>query len=257
MLKLLDHGALRELRLDRPPANALDPALVAALADAVEAAPGEGARALVLSGSPGRYSGGLDVPHLLGLDRPAMERFLADFFRLMRSLAASRVPIVAAITGHAPAGGAVMAIFCDHRVMAEGDFVIGLNEVRVGLSLPRVIHDALELVVGARQAARLGTLGLLVPASEAFRIGLVDELVAPELVVERALQIAGEHLALPPLATARTRELSRARLVALFDAQQEATFARFVDDWFSEETQTALGALVARLRQKAEHRKGA
>jgi enoyl-CoA hydratase/carnithine racemase len=252
MLKILDHGAVRELRLDRPPANALDPALVAALADAVRSAPGEGARALVLSGSPGRYSGGLDVPHLLGLDRDPMAAFLRDFFRLMRTLAASPIPIVAAITGHAPAGGAVMAIFCDHRVMADGDFVVGLNEVRIGLSLPQVIHSALELVVGARQAARLGTLGLLVPASEALAIGLVDELVPPELVVERALERARDHLALPPTAMARTRELSRARLVELFDAQQEATFARFVDDWFSAETQGALHALVARLQKKKD-----
>jgi enoyl-CoA hydratase/carnithine racemase len=251
MLTIHDHGAVRELRLDRPPANALDPALVTALADAVEAAPGGGAGALVLSGAPGRYSGGLDVPMLLGLERPAMERFLREFFRLMRTLAASPLPIVAAITGHAPAGGAVLAIFCDHRVMAAGDFVVGLNEVRVGLSLPRVIHTALERVVGPRQAARLGMAGLLVPAAEALRIGLVDELVPPADVVERSLQVARDWLALPPVAMRRTRELGRERLVALFDAQEEATFARFVDDWFSAETQTALRALVARLHKKS------
>ena len=100
-----------------------------------------------------------------------MEQTLRDFFRLMRALAASPIPTVAAITGHAPAGGAVLSIFCDARVMAEGDFRIGLNEVQVGLSLPRVIHTALVRVVGERQAERLGVGGLLVPAGEALRIG--------------------------------------------------------------------------------------
>ncbi|HLF56669.1 MAG TPA: enoyl-CoA hydratase/isomerase family protein [Thermoanaerobaculia bacterium] len=251
MLSISDHDSVRELRLARPPANALDPALVAALAGAVEAAPDEGARALVLAGSPGMFSGGLDVPLLLGLERRAMERFVVDFFRFLRTLAASRVPIVAAITGHAPAGGAVMAIFCDHRVMADGDFKIGLNEVRVGLSLPRAIASALELVVGARQAMRLGTGGLLLTAAEALAVGLVDELVPPEAVVERAHEVARDYLALPPIAMSTTRALGRARLVELFDAQHEATFARFVDDWFSDETQTTLAALVERLRKKS------
>jgi enoyl-CoA hydratase/carnithine racemase len=251
MLERHDHGdGVEELRLARPPANALDPALVAELLGAVVGASSRGVRALVLSGSPDIYSGGLDVPALLALDRSAMAAFLGDFFALMRALAASPLPIVAAVTGHAPAGGAVLAIFCDDRVMAEGDFRIGLNEVRVGLSLPAVIASALELVVGPRQASRLGVSGLLVPAEEALRLGLVDELVAPERVIERAVERARGYLELPPLAMATTRALVRARLVALFDAQQEATFRRFVDDWFSTETQTTLRALVERLKKK-------
>ncbi len=250
MLERTEHGDILELRLARPPANALDAALIAALADAIEGAPAGGARAIVLSGSPGRFSGGLDVPSLLGLDRAGMEQTLQDFFRLLRALAASPVPVVAAITGHAPAGGAVLSIFCDARVMADGDFRIGLNEVQVGLSLPQVIHTALVRVVGERQAERLGVGGLLVPAGEALRIGLVDELVPLEGVVERALERCRDLLALPPRAMATTRALCRAGLVAAFDDQQAGTFTRFVDDWFGAETQGAMRALVDRLRKK-------
>ncbi len=250
MIETFDRDGVRELRLARPPANALDPALVSALRQAIEKAPEDGARALVLSGSPGMFSAGLDVPALLALDRAAMEPFVHEFFGLMRALAVSPLPSVAAITGHAPAGGAVMSIFCDDRVMAAGDFRIGLNEVRVGLSLPQVIHSALELVVGPRQAMRLGVRGLLVSAEEARSVGLVDELLSPDLVVARAVERAHEYLALPPRAMIRTRELCRRRLVELFDEQQEATFARFVEDWFSPETQGAMRALVERLKQK-------
>ena len=251
MLERIDHaGEVRELRLARPPANALSPELVFALRNQVEAAPRDGARALVVSGRPGRFSAGLDVPVLLGLEREAMSAFLLDFFGLMRALAASPVPAVAAITGHAPAGGAVLALFCDRRVMAEGDFRIGLNEVQVGLSLPAVIHAALERVVGAREAERLGVGGLMLTAAEARALGRVDELVAGERVVERALEVARGLLALPPRAMSATRELCRRGLVEIFDARQEATFARFADDWFSRETQGAMRALVERLKQK-------
>src|ERR1700710_1596046 len=98
------------------------------------------------------------------------------FSLLIRALAASPIPIAAAITGHAPAGGTVLALYCDWRVMAEGDFKAGLNEVRVGLALPPVILAALRRQVGPRQAERLATAGLLLPPVEAERAGLVDEL---------------------------------------------------------------------------------
>src|SRR5258708_276928 len=133
MIQTIEHGAVRELRLDRPPVNALSPELIVALRQAIQAAPGEGPGALILSGAPGRFSGGLDVPLLLTLDRPAMAALWRDFYALLGAIAASPIPIAAAITGPAPAGGTVLALFCDWRVMAEGDYKIGFNEVQVGL----------------------------------------------------------------------------------------------------------------------------
>jgi Delta3-Delta2-enoyl-CoA isomerase len=223
--------------------------LVASLRGAIEAAPTAGVRALVLSGRPGMLSGGLDVPVLLTLDRAAMQRFLVDFFALLRAIAASPIPIVVAITGHAPAGGAVLSIFCDRRVMADGEWRIGLNEVEVGLSLPRVIHSALVRVVGVREAERLGVGGLLISAAEALAIGLVDELVPLEAVVERALERSRDLLALPPRAMTVTRALARRDLVESFDREATETLERFVDDWFGEETQGAMRALAARLKK--------
>jgi len=132
VLESIRHDATLELKLARPPVNALDPRLVAALREAVTAAPAQGARAIVMSGQPGLFSAGLDVPHLLTLDRAAMIAFWGELFGLLRAIARSPIPTVAAITGHSPAGGAVLAIFCDYRVMARGAFRIGLNEVQVG-----------------------------------------------------------------------------------------------------------------------------
>ncbi|HEV8582504.1 MAG TPA: enoyl-CoA hydratase/isomerase family protein [Thermoanaerobaculia bacterium] len=251
MIQTFDHGAVRELRLDRPPANALSPELIAAVRAAVEAAPDAGARALVLSGAPGMFSGGLDVPHLLTLDRPAILNAWRDFYALLRSLAASRIPIAAAITGHSPAGGAVLAIFCDHRIMAEGDFKIGLNEVQVGIPMPPVIYQGLRRLVGLRQAERLCVGGQLFPPAEALRIGLVDELAPPERVVERAVECCRSLLALPPEAMAATRRLARAGLASLFAEGNEEELAGLVEQWFSAETQGALRGLVERLKKKA------
>ena len=250
ILQTIDHGPVRELRLARPPANALSPELIAALRSAVETAPAAGARALVLSGTPGMFSAGLDVPLLIHCDRPAIAAAWEDFYGLMRALATSSIPVVAAITGHSPAGGAVIAIFCDSRVMAEGEFKIGLNEVQVGIPMPPVIFHGLRRLVGARPAERLCVGAALIPAAEALRIGLVDELAPPERVIARALESAGALLALPPAALATTRRLARADLAALFADGSEAERGVLVDQWFSAETQGAMRALLERLAKR-------
>lgn len=250
MITTIDYGTVRELRLDRPPANAISPELMAALQQAVAGAPGEGARALVLSGTPGMFSAGLDVPHLLTLDRPALSLAWRDFYALLHSLAASPIPIAAAITGHAPAGGTVLALFCDFRVMAEGEWRAGLNEVRVGLQLPPLIHAALRRQVGARQAERLAVTGLLLTPAEAASVGLVDERVPAERTVERAVEWCQALLALPEGAMARTRREARADLVSLFAGPVEEELLSVLESWSSPETQAALRALVERLARK-------
>lgn len=250
MIVITDHGPVRELRLDRPPANALTPELIVELREALTRAPEEGVKAIVLSGRPGRFSGGLDVPCLLPLDREGMTGLWSEFYRMLHALAASPVPIAAAVTGHSPAGGAVMAMFCDYRVMAEGDYLIGLNEVLVGIPMPLAILQALSRLVGPGKAERLCVEGRLLPAAEALRVGFVDELAAPEQVLDRAVEWASGLLKLPPVALARTRKAARADLVRIMEEGLSTEIDLLVDNWFSEEAQAHLHALVERLTKK-------
>jgi len=162
MIVRTDHGSVRELRLNRPPVNALSLELIDALRQAVDAAPRDGARALVLSGAPGRFSAGLDVPLLLTLDHPALAALWRGLYELLRAFALSPIPIAVAITGHATAGGTVLPIFCDYRIVADGDWKLGLNEVQVGLPLPPIILAGLQRLVGRRPAERLAVGGLLI-----------------------------------------------------------------------------------------------
>lgn len=247
MLMKLDHGAVLELRLDHPPANALNPELVHELHEAIKAAPGTDACALILSGAEGMFSAGLDVPELLKLDSAAMSVFWKEFIELLRAIAVSPIPIAAALTGHSPAGGAVLVLFCDTRIAAAGEFKIGLNEVRVGLPVPTVIYAALKRLVGIRQAERLCLRGLLIAPDEALRIGLVDQVLPVEQVIPAALEWCRSLLELPPQAVAATRRLARADLVGLFSELGERSHADLMDAWFSVETQAAMRAMVAQL----------
>jgi Delta3-Delta2-enoyl-CoA isomerase len=250
MILTFEHGAVRELRLNRPPVNALAPELVAALLHSVQMAPREGKRALVLSGSPGMFSAGLDVAVLLKLDRPTMDAVWRDFYALMNALASSPIPIAAAITGHAPAGGTVLAIFCDWRVAAEGDFKIGLSEVHVGLPLAPVILSALRRLVGARQAERLAVTGRLVSPSDAAILGLVDEVAPAEQVVDRAIKWCQDLLALPQAAMNLTRRQARADLVREFARDIDHELAEVGSWWRNQETQAALHRMVEQLAMK-------
>ena len=199
MIETRVHGLVHELRLARPPVNALDPALCGELAAAINAAVSNGAQGIVLAGAQKVFSAGLDVPYLLSLgdDQAALTAAWTAFFEAARTLADCPVPVVAAMAGHAPAGGCVLALCCDYRIMAEGPFRIGLNETQVGLVAPEGIQALMQRVVGKHRSERLLVAGAMVESGEALRIGLVDELAGIEAVDTRARVWLEELLALP------------------------------------------------------------
>jgi len=251
MLNRIEHdGGVLELNLVRAPVNALNLELLTLLRDAVEAAPDQGAKALVLSGSPGIFSAGLDLIWLLQQDDAALEATWCAFFRCCQAFATSPLLSVSAITGHSPAGGAVIAIHCDYRVMARGPFRLGLNEVQVGLVVPEAILHTLRRLVGTRHAERLAIAGRMVEAEEAAVIGLVDELAEPDQVVPRALEWLREHLALPGYAMHETRRLARADLVEAIRDPRKMDISAFIDAWKRKDTQAALHVAVARFTKK-------
>lgn len=250
MLNRIHHDAIVELQLARPPVNALNLSLLRQLRAAVEEAPAAGARGIVLSGAPGMFSAGVDVPALMGRERSEVRAFWREFFAVCAALARSPIPVVAAITGHSPAGGAVLSLFCDYRVMAEGPFKIGLNEVQVGLSVPDCIQLALRRVVGAYRAERLLVAGAMIESSQALACGMVDELTGVEQVGTRALHWLRELLALPSHAMLATRALARADLTEAYADVDALPLDAFVDGFFHPQTQTVLQSLVDRLRKK-------
>lgn len=242
-----DHGAIRDIRLSRAPVNALNPELCVALRTAIADAVAQGVQGLVLSGGPKVFSAGLDVPHLLTLQtRSELIAAWETFFGAARALAECPIPVVAAIAGHAPAGGCVLALCCDYRVMASGAFRIGLNETQVGLVAPEGIQRLMRRVVGAYRAERLLVAGELVDADRALAIGLVDELADVDLVATRARVWLEQLLQLPRTPMLTTRALARADLVAALRPEL-IQLDRFIDAWNEPDTQAGLRALVAKL----------
>lgn len=246
-------GRIRIVRMARPPVNALDPELCRGLIAALEQAANHGVDGIVLAGNAKIFSAGLDVPYLLSLgdDRRGLFEAWQAFFGAARLLAGSRVPVVAALTGHSPAGGCVLALCCDYRVMARSadparPVQIGLNETQVGLAVPEGIQRLMRRVVGHYRAERLLIEGAMVSAEDAHALGLVDALVDADAVVPTAVAWLERMLALPRQPMLHTRALARADVIEALEPEH-IPLQRFVDDWYGDDAQAALKALVAKL----------
>ena len=247
MVEIQDHGPVREIRLARAPVNALSAqfagAIDAALAEAYAAGEGGTVRAVVLSGQPGMFSAGLDVREVMA-SAESLRTLMIAFWRLQQRIALGSLPVVAALTGHAPAGGTVLAVLCDHRVMAEGKFRMGLNEVQVGLFPGETIFRCYERILGTAKAANFLTRGAMLTADEALAAGLVDELVDPEQVIARAIAIGQEIAALPPQTYSKTRALVRADLVRIVEHPNESLASLMKDGWITDETRAQMSKLL-------------
>lgn len=250
MLEIVDHGRIREVQLNRAPANALNRELIAKLTEQLLVA-GRSCDAVVVSGRDGMFSAGLDVPSLLQEDREAMADFWRLFSKLLNTIAFMPVPTVFALTGHCPAGGIVLSIFSDYRIMCGGKYKTGLNETQVGLVVSPIIKNALVRLTGPNTAAKILVAGSILSAEEALAIGMIDEIAEdPKAAVKRSIELCQQWIALPSNAMLMTRALVRQDLHALFDHEHSIGVDAFLQLWFSESTQRTLKELVQRLQNK-------
>ena len=250
MLKIIDHSEIREVRLERLPVNALNLEFVKTLTQSIREAENE-CSAVVLSGQERVFCAGLDIVELIQTDRESMTVFWQSFFDLLETIACSKVPVAAAITGHSPAGGAVIALMCDYRVMSDGKFQIGLNETRVGLIIPWVLHKAMQRLVGPGITEQMIVAGTMVGPDDALKIGLVDALeTGYEETIQHAIQWCGDLLSLPRQSMLGNRAIARAHFKQEFATNTAQSVASFVDTWFSDETQAVMNDLVSQLKNK-------
>lgn len=190
--------------IDRPPANAMDIALLEELCGALEAVGEPSSGGVVIAGRPGCFSAGADLKAVPGYGPEDQRRMVRAINRMAIAAYGLRCPVVAAVTGHAIAGGMVLALCADYRVASsEGRY--GLTEVQVGVPYPQAAIAVVrgELAPGA--ARSLALTGRLTDAEDCVRLGLFDEVLAPDRVLDRALEVATELAALPADTYVRTK----------------------------------------------------
>lgn len=246
MLEKIAHDAVLEIKLSRPPVNALNFELLDLLAKTFEQAPTQGYQGIVFTGGTKVFSGGLDVPYLLTCDAENLRACWSRFFDVARIIAKSPIPVATAIAGHNPAGGCVLSLCSDYRVMAKGPFRLGLNETQVGLTVPFSIQYLMRRLIGVHKAERLIVAGAMIDAQQAFDIGLVDELADAEQTTAQAIKWLNELLKLPRTPMLATRAIARADITEALDGFSSAELDQFVAGWFSETTQKTLRSLFVK-----------
>jgi enoyl-CoA hydratase len=246
-LERIDGVAL--LRMDAGKANAISPEFLAALNKLLDELDRSDANAVVVTGSGNAFSAGLALPMLIELDRPAITAFIESFNRTMVRLFDVRQPMVAAVNGHAIAGGCVIATQADFRFITDAPCKIGLNEVPLGIGLPTVVVETLRCQVPPASLLPIAIEGRLLAPAEALALGLVHEVVPAEKLLERAIEKARELAALPAAAVRQVKASLRGRVSAQVHAASDADTARWVDTWFTSEGQQRIRAAVARLKR--------
>lgn len=237
------------VKLNRGKVNAINAALVTELRELIaHVNQNSDIHGVVLVGQTHYFSAGLDVVELFNYDDTAIRNFWISFMHLLADLLASPKPWVAAINGHSPAGGCILALCCDYRVMAAGDYQIGLNEVPVGVVVPTGAYELYAGVIGAHLAYQYLLEGRLVSASQALDIGLVDEVVALDAVLAHAQKKLSQYLNLNPVAWQLSKQNFRAALVNLL--RDTKALEPTLTQWWSKETRASLQVLVDRLTTK-------
>jgi len=226
------------LQLNKPKVNSIDGTLLEAIKrNLKEVEDDPSLRGVIFTGLPGVYSAGFDLPVLSQYNREEMNDWFYLFNETLEMMALTRLVTVTAISGHAPAGGAVLSIATDYRIATAGKYKIGLNEVQVGIVVPPVILKLLHDVVGPRNCQYLAMTGKMISPEEAKIYGLVDEVVSHDDLLPRAQQLLSQWLNSTTNGAVRgTKELLRQHIKSEFDAQKLTRSHDWLDQWFSEET---------------------
>jgi enoyl-CoA hydratase len=242
-------GAVAIYRLNKPRGNALDEPLIEELTAAFEEAARDDALrgVLLASAHPTLFCPGLDLKALIDYDRAAMERFAGKFTAMLRILYGFPKPLVAAVGGHAVAGGCLLALTADWRVLRRDGAMMGLNEVKIGVPMPWTVTVLIRATVPAPALTRVGLLGTNFTGADAVAAGLADEVADAEGFEATCRGRLAELCDRDPAAYATTKTYLRASYVAEMRAREEELSGDFVRTWFSETTRARMRGLVQAL----------
>jgi 3,2-trans-enoyl-CoA isomerase len=243
---------LAVIALDRGKSNAMNAEMVKELTMLVTSIDSDNNMGgLIITGKENFFSAGLDLIELYGYNEEQIKQFWIDFLTLQSKLLAFKKPLVAAISGHSPAGGCVIAICCDYRVMAKGKFIIGLNEIPVGIIVPDSIFNLYSFWLGERKAYQLLMEGKLLSVDEALQVGLIDEVSNPESVISTAEKQIRKYMQLNPATWSQSKLNLRKQLIAGANADQTEMLNQMVKQWWAPETRKALEMIIQNLKPQS------
>jgi len=244
VIEIREYGDVSVLEMRHGKANALDVELLDSVGAHLAQLGHEG-RGVVLTGYDDFFSAGVDLRRVAANERAytvslieALDRCLLELIRFPR-------PLVAAMNGHAIAGGFVLACACDYRLLGSQKAKLGLTELAVGVPFPPLALEIVRLAVGSVTARRLVLGAKLIESVQAVELEIVDEVVAREDLIERAVEVTSGWARLPEATLALTKSQFRSELEMRLASQPADMKAQVQECWSSGPTRTAIEQFVA------------
>jgi 3,2-trans-enoyl-CoA isomerase len=251
-LQITAKDKLAVITLDRGRSNPVNHQMVKELSDCVKTfEDDDNIGGVILTGKEGFFSSGIDLIEAYDYNEEQSKGFWIDFLALQHNLVSFKKPLIAAISGHSPAGGCVLAICCDYRIMVEGNFIIGLNEIPVGIIVPESIFDLYAFWIGKHRAYQYLMEGKLVKVNEALDIGLIDEICSKENLMLTAEKKIKTYMQLNPVTWSQSKLNLRKGLIGKSSADQTATLNMMLKQWWAPETRKGLQMIIQSLKSKS------
>ena len=240
------------ITLDRGRSNPLNHQMVTELTTCIkDLGTDDAIGGVILAGKEGFFSSGIDLIEAYDYDEEEVRAFWVDFLAMQITLASFKKPLVAAITGHSPAGGCIMAICCDYRVMAEGKFIIGLNEIPVGIIVPGSVFNLYAFWLGQRKAYQYLMEGRLLNVTEALDAGLIDEICPFESILNHAEKKVRGFMQMGAVTWSESKLNLRGDLLEKLKSDQTGTLNKMLAQWWAPATRKGLQMMIQNLKAKS------
>ncbi len=250
MFAVEDKNGIALLRMQYGPANAMDVDFCTALTRKIQTLEKSSSRAIVLTGQNRIFCAGVDLPQLLAGGRDYVQRFLPALDVLLETLFFCSKPVIAAVNGHAIAGGCLLTCCADQRLMVDGKAQIGVAELRVGVPFPAVALEIMRARTSPDSFAEVILKAATYSAQKAKARGLIDEIVEQEQLLTEAIAaaeaLASVRSAVFAFSKQQIRQPVREAIDSRSKLQEEELFAL----WESEETHAAVSGFVERTFKK-------
>ena len=240
------------IQLNRGKANPINVTMVNELREAFSSfSKDDSVKGIILTGTPGFFSAGLDVIELYGYDEQQIRDFLHAFGSLHIGMTRFSKPLVCAITGYCPAGGTVLAITADYRVMADNPkFSLGLNELKVNVQITKNLIEAYAFWLGQGVSSRFILEGKLLNPEEALKYNLIDEAVSAEEVLSVAEKKMNEYLQADPDIFKYSKQQIRQGWFNAQDVEGAKDLEQALSVWWKPEIRQKMKALIDSFSKK-------
>jgi enoyl-CoA hydratase len=207
-------------------------------------------KSVVITGAGNSFCAGVDLKKTFTNGDQALSEFMDALSSCFKTLFEFNKPLIGAINGHALAGGCIISSACDYKVLAEGRAKIGITELAVGLSFPMTPLEIMRFVIPQNKLQEVFYFAKGYNAEDAKKLGLIDEVINPELLQETALKYALKLASIPAETFSKTKQQLRAPFINAYSSNESIEFDKDIKkQWSSNETKEVVSAFIESLKK--------